>query len=45
MFIYIPDQTVTPPPSGSANWGDIEGNVGDNAALEYQLLKMFWVYS
>jgi hypothetical protein len=45
MFIYIPDQETVTPPSGSVDWGDIGGGIGDNAALEYQLLKMFWIYS
>jgi hypothetical protein len=33
MFIYIPDQETTTPPSGSTNWGDIGGDVEDQADL------------
>lgn len=33
MFIYIPDQETTTPPSGSTNWGDIGGDIEDQADL------------
>lgn len=38
MFIYIPDQETTTPPSGGGTWETITGNLYDNELL-WEALK------
>ena len=37
MFIYIPDQETTTPPSGTTSWGDIGGDIEDQTDLKTEL--------